>query len=169
MGLITCNECKGPVSSSATACPKCGAPVPKKTSTLTWIVGGTLAIAIGSCVSKQNDREMTRAAAPKPPPPTAAQLAETARKDREINIVLAGAQRLKDAMKKPESFELTSAIMLNGKVICYEYKARNSFNDVTKEHYVISDTVSSNKAKDWNALCAGKSGDDYTSVRAVMR
>ncbi|WP_298829360.1 hypothetical protein [uncultured Piscinibacter sp.] len=85
-----------------------------------------------------------------------------------MNIVLAGARRLKSAMKKPETFELTRAIMIDGKVICYEYVARNSFNDRAPGHYVVSDTVSSDKASDWNKLCAGKSGDDYTHVRVML-
>lgn len=82
--------------------------------------------------------------------------------------MLAGAQYIKGTMKKPESFELTRATMIDGKVICYEYKARNSWNDVRPGVYVISDTVSTDSATAWNKLCAGKSGDDYTSVRAVM-
>lgn len=101
---------------------------------------------------------------PTQPERTAAQL----KADKDINIVLAGARWLKESMKKPESFELVSATMIDGKVICYEYRARNSFNDRRTEHYVISDNVSSSKAKDWNKLCAGKSGTDYTHVRAVM-
>ncbi|MFV0673636.1 hypothetical protein [Variovorax sp. tm] len=88
--------------------------------------------------------------------------------DKEINIVLAGARWLKESMKKPETFELINATMLDGRVICYEYRARNSFNDRRTERYVISDDVSSSKPKDWNRLCAGKSGTDYTHVRAMM-
>lgn len=103
-------------------------------------------------------------AKPVTPERTPAQL----KADKEINIVLAGARWLKDSMKKPESFELVNATMIDGKVICYEYRARNSFNDRRTERYVISDNVSSSKPKDWNKLCAGKSGTDYTHVRAVM-
>ncbi|MDQ0035897.1 hypothetical protein J2W30_003670 [Variovorax boronicumulans] len=93
---------------------------------------------------------------------------EQVKADREINIVLAGARWLKESMKKPESFELLSATMIEGKVICYEYRARNSFNDRRTERYVISDNVSSSKPKDWNRLCAGKSGTDYTHARSVL-
>lgn len=95
--------------------------------------------------------------------------ATPSKEDIEINIVLAGAQRLKDGMKKPETFELLKAGMIDGKVICYEYRARNSFNDRIVEKYVVSDTVSSGKTADWNKYCAGKSATDYTSVRAVLR
>ena len=101
---------------------------------------------------------------PKPPeakPPTKA--------DREVNVVLGGAQFLKERAKKPETFELLNATMIDGKVICYTYRARNSFNDRMTEHYVISETVSSGTSKDWNKHCAGKQGDDYTYVRAVLR
>lgn len=88
--------------------------------------------------------------------------------DRDLNIVLAGARWLKASMKKPETFELLRATMIDGKVICYEYRARNSWNDRSPGTYVISDSVSSSKPKEWNKYCAGKSGIDYTSVRAVM-
>jgi RNA polymerase subunit RPABC4/transcription elongation factor Spt4 len=38
MALVKCKECGEQVSTSAKACPKCGAKPPKKTSVLTWIV-----------------------------------------------------------------------------------------------------------------------------------
>lgn len=94
--------------------------------------------------------------------------AYAAQNDRDLNIVLAGARWLKESMKKPETFELLRATMIDSKVICYEYRARNSWNDRSPGTYVISDAVSSSKPKDWNKYCAGKSGVDYTSVRAVM-
>jgi hypothetical protein len=169
MALKPCRECGAQVSTAATSCPKCGAGTPKKTSVLTWVIAGFAAFVVGSCVIRQNDAAQRLEAMPKAPPPSPAQIAESARKDREINIVRVGAQRLKESMKKPETFQLTSAVMIGGTVICYEYKARNSFNDVTNGHYVITDKLSSDKARDWNALCAGKSGEDYTAVRAVLQ
>jgi hypothetical protein len=38
MALIKCKECGVDVSTSAKACPKCGAKPPRKTSVLTWIM-----------------------------------------------------------------------------------------------------------------------------------
>ena len=38
MALITCKECKEKISNKAKKCPKCGAPVKKKTSLITWAV-----------------------------------------------------------------------------------------------------------------------------------
>jgi hypothetical protein len=38
MALVSCKECSEKVSTDANNCTKCGAKVPKKTSTLTWLV-----------------------------------------------------------------------------------------------------------------------------------
>lgn len=167
MALMKCKECGGSVSSEAKACPGCGAKPPKAPmSRLQLMFVGAIVIAIGASV----------VAPSKPAPPAEVvspeQAANRARAkelaDREMNLVLAGARRLKEAMKKPETFELISATMMDGKVICYEYRARNSLNDRRTEQYVLGDKFSSNKVADWNKHCAGKSGTDYSSVRAGM-
>lgn len=186
MALQACAECGGKVSDQAVACPHCGAPVapvvvstpapaiaqrPRQSITAMGALGLSILIITTVSVATCNfgaTPEKTSASPPIRPAAPTEKTAEQARKDREINIVLAGANRLKASMKKPETFKLTRAIMIDGKVICYEYTARNSWNDQASEHYVISDTVSTSRTKEWNALCAGKTGDDYTSVRAVM-
>lgn len=38
MALVKCKECGQEVSQKAGSCPKCGAPIKKKTSLLTWVV-----------------------------------------------------------------------------------------------------------------------------------
>lgn len=53
MALMKCKECGGPVSSEAKSCPKCGAKPPKRTSLLTWVIGGLFAWGVGSCVLRQ--------------------------------------------------------------------------------------------------------------------
>ena len=102
------------------------------------------------------------------PVPQQARTEAQVKADREIGVVVAGARSLRDALKKPESFELLSATMIDGRVICYQYRARNSFNDQRTEHHVITDGMSSSQAKDWNALCAGKAGTDYTRARSIL-
>lgn len=49
MSLITCLECKSKVASTATACPKCGAPVAGKSAT--QVQGTDALIILGSCVT----------------------------------------------------------------------------------------------------------------------
>jgi hypothetical protein len=46
MSLVKCRECGTEVSTTAKACPKCGAAPPKKTSVATWVMGGIFALAL---------------------------------------------------------------------------------------------------------------------------
>lgn len=50
MALMKCKECGHAVSNRAKNCPQCGAPVPKRTSLLTWIITGLLGLAIISAI-----------------------------------------------------------------------------------------------------------------------
>lgn len=51
MALVKCKECGTEVSSSAKACPKCGAKPPKKTSMFTWLVLVVVLVAVYSSFS----------------------------------------------------------------------------------------------------------------------
>ena len=50
MALTKCKECGHDVSNKAKSCPKCGAPAPKRTSILTWIVAGILGLGVLSAL-----------------------------------------------------------------------------------------------------------------------
>jgi len=174
MALVKCKECGAQISDMAKACPQCGAAPKPSTSRTTIAVGGLFILAVAGMVSNANKSDVnyqttaSQAAAPTgtnaatPPLDPAKQKA-----DREINVVLLHARALKQSMKKPETFELLTATLME-KAICYEYRARNSFNDRTNEHYVVVDLKGSSSAKDWNTHCAGKTGTDYTAVRSVL-
>lgn len=79
------------------------------------------------------------------------------------NAAIGAAKWVRENLKKPESFEIVSATMIGESTMCLEYKARNSFNDVTRGYRVITNSVNSDQPKDWNKLCAKKNGTDYTS------
>lgn len=66
MALVNCKECGSQVSTDAKACPKCGAKPPKRTSKLTWLVGGLFALFVGSAVmnSTSEDGATSAGAAP---------------------------------------------------------------------------------------------------------
>lgn len=53
MALVKCKECGQEVSQKATSCPKCGAPIKKKTSLFTWIVAIVLGVWFIGFLSKQ--------------------------------------------------------------------------------------------------------------------
>ncbi|QPS76364.1 hypothetical protein [Delftia acidovorans] len=179
MALKACKECNGKVSTKAATCPHCGARIGSRTSITTWVFGGMFAAVVGSCVMNGADRESRVSAAQaereaaeaaKSPEQKAAEASVKAQRDREMNIVLSGAKLLKQSMKKPETFELKSAILVDGKTVCYEYEARNSFNDRAREFYVLSltDKATGSDASVWNKRCADKQGTDYTSVRVML-
>ena len=54
MALTKCKECGNEVSTEAKNCPKCGAPVPKKTSPIAWVIAGIVGFAIFSAVYDSN-------------------------------------------------------------------------------------------------------------------
>lgn len=169
MALATCKECGGKVSTDAASCPHCGRVPPKKPGAGTLFIGGIAAFVVGSMIVESN-----RQAPPSPAPvrtaanvsPVASAPTPPTQADIEINQVLRGARAIKASIKKPESFELLSATMMPSKVICYEYAARNSFNDRVTEHFVLGAVGDTTKM--WNRYCAGKSGTNYTHVRAVL-
>lgn len=50
MALVRCKECGESVSTSAKACPKCGAKPPQKTSFVTWVVLAVIVIGVYSAL-----------------------------------------------------------------------------------------------------------------------
>ena len=56
MALVKCHECGNEVSTSAKACPKCGAKVKKKTGVLTSIVGIFFGLTVIGMVSSNLDQ-----------------------------------------------------------------------------------------------------------------
>ena len=46
MALVKCKECSTEISTSAKACPKCGAKPPQKTSVVTWLVLAVIAVVV---------------------------------------------------------------------------------------------------------------------------
>ena len=56
MALKKCPECDNEVSTTAKACPKCGAEMPKPTSTVTWIVALLIVFSMGAGISANSER-----------------------------------------------------------------------------------------------------------------
>jgi hypothetical protein len=50
MPLITCHECSKEISTTATACPHCGAPRQAESQAAKWVIGILGGIAIGLIV-----------------------------------------------------------------------------------------------------------------------
>lgn len=160
MALNPCKECAAKISDEAKTCPQCGAKQPQGVTLLGAVV---VLLIFGFFLKAVFEGEAPVRAAQTPE-----QRVETTRRDKENTMVFLAVKSLKESMKKPETFELIDATMIDGAVICLQYKGRNSWNDVRTSFYVITDTVSSGEPQAWTAHCAGKHGDNYTAVRALL-
>ena len=56
-----------------------------------------------------------------------------------IAVAAVGAASIKRAMRDPDSFKLTSALIISKTgAVCYEYRARNGFNGMNVGRAVLS-------------------------------
>jgi hypothetical protein len=155
-----CRDCGQVVSTTAKACPSCGARQVPRTSVATWVVGGAFALAIGLAITSQGDDAGRQAPA---------QRADQAQAELEFQQVLAAARWLRGTMKKPEAFELIAAHRTaDGSAVCLQYRGRDSYNDARTDVRVITDTVNSGQAADWNRYCVDQPLVDFSHVRAVL-
>lgn len=68
MSTTTCKDCGNTVSTDAAACPKCGAPIKKKTSWLTLTVGAVFAFLFLSVIMVDRPETPTSTTPAKPDP-----------------------------------------------------------------------------------------------------
>lgn len=163
MALIKCKECDKPVSDTAELCPNCGSKVSKPTSRLAIGVAGLFAIGIAASLFNTPSRAPEPVASKSP-----TQVAADAKKESQFQLVLLGAQALKQSMKNPDTFKLESAVMMDDGAICYEYRGTNSFNAVVPEQIVITEKGAKKDAATWNKRCAHKTGNDFSFVKTAM-
>lgn len=157
MAMTNCKECKQQISDEAKTCPHCGFEQPKEASRLKIGFVGLVLIMILYGIANQEPGKAVQAKTP----------AEI-QKEREFQQVVSAARQLKNAMKNPASFELVSALMVQGPTICLVYRSTNSFNAVVTERYTVNDKVSSTGTAAWNKHCGGKTGDDYSYAKRVI-
>lgn len=165
MALITCNECGNKISSSASACPSCGAPVisyePNKRHLWLWALALVVVYFImHSIFSNQDDSVATGTNSTQ-----AATQQDPVEHIRFLKTEIA-AKTLKNALRDPNSLSWDS-IMANddGSVVCLEYRARNGFGGMNKEFAVFVHGKPSQDAKIWNKNCANKPLNDMLYVR----
>lgn len=129
------------------------------------MAGGLFAALVVSCVGVKVASHDAAAVAPASIAKTAEQLAAEAKKEREFQRVVAVLRALKAGAKNPATFDVKAAGMVPSGAVCVEYRAANSFNAIVLERAAVG---INGKSGDWNALCAGKSADDYTYARRAL-
>lgn len=65
MALVKCKECGSEVSTKAKVCPKCGAKAPKKTSLLSWLVAGLMAVLMFNFITSDPGSSTTSSSSSK--------------------------------------------------------------------------------------------------------
>jgi hypothetical protein len=165
MALVKCPECAAQISNKAKACPHCGATPPKKTSIVTWGIGGLVLFAVLSTVFKTSGSSSVDA----PPATAAAAPAKPTQADIEINTSILIAKKIKASMKNPDSFKLDKFLIYPGGSTCFEYRGTNSFNAVvpgkavfdSKSAAVLTSDRDKNKfVASWNAICTKAGGEE---------
>jgi hypothetical protein len=191
MAIISCKECKKEVSSEAATCPHCGVNIRKAptqygcgTLILLLVVAAVVMSAIGSFQDNRKKAEEARVAAQHEAAKTPEQRekdraakeaadADKRRKDEAITRGVAGSGVLKKNMRNPQSFSLSSAIVIDGTgAACYEYRSQNGFGGMNQGRAALSadgkaflTSEMPGFSKLWNKECANKSGQ---SIKAAI-
>lgn len=148
MALKECNECRSMVSTSAKACPQCGAKIPKPKLWL-WIpLGLIMAFFI-----------------------FAAMLPEDKNRSEAIKFT----SIVKRMMKDPQSFEVVELRISNLGAFCLTYRAKNSFNAYLQGHAVQTpdgkiqiDGVSGTDEYLWAGYCSNGDGRPLTVSNSYL-
>lgn len=160
MAMIACHECKALISSTAAACPQCGAKAKKKTSVVAMLVAGMFAIGVGGMIYSS-----AQTPAVQKPVKTAEQIKAEKEKEAQFQADALKVRALKASLKNPASFELVSVVRLNDGTLCLTYRATNSFNAIITEQKAI--TVAS-KFADYGKACAGKTGENLSYIKHAL-
>lgn len=138
MAIVKCKECGAKVSTTAKACPKCGAPefidtTPKRPSRIVkyggLFVGGTiLAAAIFGNHSGSTDANVTAARA--------------------------AADSIRAIARDPDSVKIERMLITpDGATKCVQYQAKNGFGGTNREFLVILRDGASKELSDWTSHC----------------
>jgi hypothetical protein len=176
MALINCHECGKPVSTESKKCPACGAAVrlPKKpTSKIALVVA--VFIGFGVVVATLNRTTDTSTPSKAAVVLTPAQVAqEKAKKDTSsltLGLALAGAKTLKRSSKDPQTFEFTEIVTHPNSTVCFEYRAKNSFNAMLQGNAVLAngkllvrESAGNAFVAAWNKNCTPADGEDVMTL-----
>jgi len=167
MALITCTECGTEVSTSAKACPKCGAS-PKAMGKQKKQIGRTGKIVIGAIALGMAALAITAQNAPVPVQTEAEAMAERLNLLR-IKSGMAAAVALKRSLRNPDSvtYEMIRSNE-DGSLICILYRAQNGFGGMNRGNMAFIDDEPTDSRSVWNKRCAQAQLYDITSEATRM-
>lgn len=156
MAMIKCRECGASISSTAAACPHCGAkPTYRPSAVFVLIVAGLALFAI---------RGLTLRDAPPAPPKTAAQQASDWRHQMGAAAIVSIKKRLDD----PDSLEIVHIYTDDAATtVCVKYRARNTFGGYSTALLIVNESGEYDTATAWNAHCTAQM-HDVTAVKHLL-
>lgn len=95
-----------------------------------------------------------------------------AKRDAQVKLAAVAAFSVREAMKDPEGFKLTGAVLMPDGTACFEYRATNSFGAFLRGHAMLTASGSilleeqdrNAFVKAWNKHCAAPGGDRITEA-----
>lgn len=160
MALEKCKECQALISKNAAFCPSCGAKPRRKTSVLTWVIGGCFALLVFNFVYNSVNKPYNPPT-PKMTPEEAA-IAEQGRQ-RQLEII-AAKNSVTERMKDPESVRFGEVVNRGG-TVCGYVNAKNSFGGYSGDNAFVYDSSSKivilrgqsqNFDQIWSSKCPAK-------------
>jgi hypothetical protein len=168
-----CSGCGQQIATADKFCNGCGRPIAvvpievkkKKTHPLVALLAVVLfLIVLGAIIGGVMRGTVTDS-------PSAVSAADKAEDDRRFARASVGALMLKKAARNPDSFKLSSALVISSTgTVCYEYHAQNGFGGFNKGFAVLtpegkfkSDEMDGFHAL-WNKECAHKTGTEQVDV-----
>lgn len=137
MALKKCKECGNEVSTSAKACPKCGAKVVKSVGPIGIIFALMVGFVAYSCSSVMNgiSRHPTEQ---RTPAQTAAAQEEYQADKRRFDQAYDVAKTIRRNAKDPSSVTFNSiAVSGDADIVCVIFRAKNSFGAIVPGAYVL--------------------------------
>jgi hypothetical protein len=169
-----CSNCGHLLATGDKFCTGCGRPIAvipveakkKKTHPVVALLAVVLAVIVISAIIDGVRRSVVT-----DPSSSAEDAANGERTERAAR----GALTLKNAMRNPDSFKLSSALVMPTGSVCYAYRAQNGFGGFDVGHAVLT-TTGKFKTDDsdgfttlWNKECANKTGQETTdSVNTIL-
>lgn len=144
MAMTTCKECGKEISTTAAACPHCGAKPYKPSGCMIVVIAGAALLLISSMIDNK----------PAPPPKTAEQLAQDASKEAAFQKVVGALQTIKRTNRNPNSVTWESVRANDdASLICVEFRGQNGFGGMSREFVIYVKNKATQSTEAWNGLC----------------
>ena len=155
MALIKCGECGSTASTSAKACPGCGAGAKAMrkgrsrwpTTRRGWALLGFTGLMVAGAASSMIGGS----------PPPQLKTAEDLASDKRNHAAYAAAAAIKRSLRETDSAIFEKVRVDDAaETVCIVYRARNGFGGMGIGHVLYHSGVPSARATDWNRRCAHK-------------